>query len=145
MRWARLNPGQVPAGAALQLSKALHDGKTIQLDALAGSVVTLPPALGTGAKFRILERVAATSGAGHTIKVQNSTDVMVGGVMVGGTTTVLFPTAAASDTITLNRTTSGGATNGAFFDIEDVRAGVWSVVGQANGSGAVVTPFSATV
>lgn len=144
MRWARLNPGQVPAGSTLQLSKALHDGKTILLDTLTGSVVTLPPALGTGAKFRIFERIAATSNS-HIIKVQNSTDVMIGGVSIGGTTTVLFPTAPTSDTITMNRTTTGGATNGAFFDIEDIRPGFWSVVGQANGSGAVATPFSATV
>ncbi len=144
MRWARLNTVAVNAGSALQLSKAIHDGKMIHLDTLTGSVVTLPPALGTGARFRIFERIAATSNS-HIVKVQNSTDVMIGGISVGGTTTVLFPTVAASDTVTLNRTTSGGATNGAYMEFEDVRPGFWSVVGQANGSGAVSTPFSATV
>lgn len=144
MRLARLNPGFVPAGSAISLSKALHDGKTVFLDTLTGSVVTLPPALGSGCALRVFEKVAATSNA-HIIKVQNSTDVMAGAVTVSGTTTVMFPTAAASDTITLNRTTSGGATNGGWFEFMDVAPGLWAVRGLAFGTGAVVTPFSAAV
>lgn len=144
MRLARLNPGFVPAGSAIQLSKALHDGKTVFLDTLTGSVVTLPAALGSGCKIRVFERLAATSNS-HIIKVQNTTDVMVGGVMISGTTTVLFPTGATSDTITLNRTTTGGATNGGVFEFEDVAPGFWAVRGAAHGTGAVATPFSAGV
>ena len=144
MRLQKLNPGLVPAGSTIQLSKSLHDGKTIVLDTLTGSVVTLPAASGSQCKIRVFERIAATSNS-HIMKVQNTTDIMIGGVVVGGTTSVLFPTAATSDTITMNRTTTGGATNGAFFDFEDIAPGIWSVRGNANGSGAVATPFSATV
>lgn len=147
MRLARLNPGFVRAGSAISLSKALHDGKTVLLDTLTGSVVTLPPAAGTGAKIRVFELVAATSGAGHTVKVQNSVDVMAGMLDISLTTGVdgLFPTVPASDTIILNRTTSGGATNGGWMEFEDVAAGTWAVKGMVNGSGVLVTPFSATV
>lgn len=146
MRLAKLNPGFVRAGSAISLSKALHDGKTILLDTLTGSVVTLPPAAGTGAKIRVFELVAATSNS-HIVKVQNSVDVMAGMMDLSLTTGVdgLFPTVAASDTITLNRTTTGGATNGGWMEFEDVAAGTWAVKGMANGSGVLVTPFSATV
>jgi hypothetical protein len=144
MRLQKLNPGLVNAGSTLLLSKSLHDGKTILLDTLTGSVVTLPAATGSQCKIRVFEKTAATSNS-HKMQVQNSTDVMAGNVIVSGTTTVSFPTVAASDTITLNRTTTGGATNGGYFDFEDIAPGVWSIRGNANGSGAVATPFSAAV
>lgn len=145
MRLQKLNPGTVPVGSALTLSKAIHDGKTILLDTLTGSVVTLPPALGTGARFRFFESLAATSNS-HKIQVANSTDVMQGTLSVAATAGgTAFPTTSTSDTITLNRTTTGGATRGARVDVEDVAAGVWAVRGTVNGSGTVATPFSAAV
>lgn len=144
MRLVKLNPGTVAAGSTLQLSKALHDGKTILLDTLTGSVVTLPPAVGTGARFRFFEKLAATSNS-HIIKVQNAIDIMAGSIGVSSTVFNAFATGATSDTITLNRTTTGGATNGGYIDLEDVAPGVWSVRGIVNGSGTAATPFSATV
>ena len=144
MRLAKLNPGLVPAGTAISLSKSQHDGKTIMLDTLTGSTITLPAALGTQCKIKVVEKIAATSNS-HVIKVQNITDVMIGGVTVAGTTTAQFAPGASDDTITMNRTTTGGATKGAVFEFEDIAAGFWHVSGQANGSGAVATPFSATV
>lgn len=145
MRLAKLNPGTVLAGSTLSMSKALHDGKTVLLDQLAGSVVTLPASAGTGAKFRFFESLAATSNS-HKIQVQNSTDVMQGTLGVAATAGgTLFPTTATSDTITLNRTTTGGATRGASIEIEDIAVGVWRVNGTVNGSGTVATPFSAAV
>jgi acetamidase/formamidase len=146
MRIAKLNPGFVAAGSTLAASKALHDGKTILLDTLTGSVVTLPAATGSGCKIRVFEKIAATSNS-HKVQVQNSTDVMAGnmGVTLSTGVGVNFPTVAASDTVTLNRTTSGGATNGGHMDFEDIAAGIWSVRGQLNGSGVLVTPFSAAV
>jgi acetamidase/formamidase len=146
MRITRLNPGFVPAGSTLLLSKAIHDGKTVLLDTLTGSVVTLPKALGTGCKIRVFERIAATSNS-HIVKVKDNVDVMAGnmGVTLASGVGTNFPTVASSDTVTLNRTTTGGATNGGHMDFEDIAPGVWSVRGQVNGSGALATPFSATV
>jgi hypothetical protein len=147
MRLQRLNPGYVSAGSLLSLSKAIHDGKIILLDSLSGSVVTLPPALGTGAQFDFIEKVAATTNS-HIIKVANSVDVMIGTVVLSitaGGAANAYATVAASDTITLNRTTTGGATNGAKFSVRDVAPGIWSVEGCANASATPATPFSASV
>lgn len=146
MRLQKLNMGSVVMAAVQALSKGVHDGKTLILNALTGHTVTLPPAVGSGCKLRFLETVAATSNS-NIIKVANSTDVMIGHMLTSLASGVgtNFPTAATSDTITLNRTTTGGATNGEWIEFEDVAAGFWSVRGGLNGSGALATPFSATV
>jgi hypothetical protein len=147
MRLQRLNPGQVVLGAVQQLSKGVHDGKNLILNSLTGHVVTLPPAVGSGATLGFYETVAPTSGS-TIIKVANSTDVMIGSAEINagvtGTNTV-FPTTATSDTLTLNRTTSGGGTNGERVELTDIAAGFWSIRANLNGVGAGTTPFSATV
>lgn len=146
MRWAKLNPGMVTLAATHVLNKAEHDGKTLLLSVLTGHTITLPPATGSGNKIRLVETVAPTS-ATTVIKVANATDVMIGQARTALATGVgtTFPTVAASDTITLNRTTSGGASNGEQIVFEDVKAGFWAVNAMLNGSGVLVTPFSATV
>lgn len=146
MRLQKLNMGLVVMAAVQALSKGVHDGKTLILNALTGHTVTLPPAVGSGCKLRFLETVAPTSNS-NIIKVANSVDVMIGNLLTSlasgiGTN---FPTVAASDTVTLNRTTSGGASNGEWIEFEDVAAGFWAIRGSLNGSGVLVTPFSATV
>src|SRR3977135_2847308 len=67
----------IAAGTTLQCVEKLHEGKTILLDQLAGSTVTLPASVGNGAKYRFFISVVPTSN-NHIIKVQNSTDVMSG-------------------------------------------------------------------
>lgn len=149
MRLARLNSGYTPAGATLSLSKALHDGKLIKLNTAAGSIVTLPAALGTGFRARFLVTVLATSNS-HIIKVQNATDIMIGIIMGyrvdSGNAVLGFSPGAADDTITLNRTTTGSVKLGEWVDVEDILAGFWSVRGMLAATGAAfATPFSATV
>lgn len=149
MRLPRLNPGYVPAGATLSLSKALHDGKLVKLDTAAGSIVTLPPALGTGFRARFIVSLLATSNS-HIIKVQNATDIMIG-ILMGyrvdsGNAVLGFSPGASDDTITLNRTTTGSVKLGEYIDVEDIAAGFWSVRGMLSATGAAfATPFSATV
>lgn len=135
------------AGATRTLTHA-DAGKIIQLDTLAGSVVTLPAALGTGDEFGFVTSVVATSNS-HKVQVANATDVMSGAVTVvdnaDGTATS-FGCVAASDTITLNRTTSGSVKiGGDFFWVKDIKAGFWSVSGVLTGTGGEATPFSAAV
>lgn len=144
MRLEKLNAGNVVLAATQQLSKALHDGKYLLLTVLAGHTITLPAAQGSGATFYLIEQVAPTSNS-NIIKVQNSTDVMVGQVAVSGTTTASFAAGATDDTITENRTTTGGATRGGWLEILDLASGIWWVKGVLIGSGAVATPFSSTV
>jgi hypothetical protein len=147
MRWAKLNPARITlAAGAVSLNKATHDGAILILSALTGHTVTLPPAAGAGTRIRMVSTVAPTSNS-NIVKVQNAIDVMVGSArtsLASGVGTN-FPTAATSDTITANRTTTGGASNGEFYEFIDVAPGIWTVQAWLNGSGILATPFSATV
>jgi hypothetical protein len=146
MKLQRLNPPNVTLPAVATVSKAVHDGRNLILNQLAGHTITLPKAVGSSAVFRFITTVAPTSNA-NIIKVIDGVDVMVGGLNIStaaGTATT-FPTVATSDTVTLNRTTSGGASNGEVLVFEDIAPGIWFVSGMLNGSGAGTTPFSATV
>lgn len=141
---------QYTAGATLSATAATHAGKTILLSALAGSVVTLP-ALGTtsaGTRFRFIVSALATS-ASHKIQVANATDVMSGSILISdqdtaGTVTS-FVTASTSDTITLNRTTTGSVTKGEWVEVEDIGGNVWMVTGILTNTASGATPFSAAV
>lgn len=141
--------GFVAAGSTKTLTVAANGGQTIKLDTLTGSVVTLPAATGSGAKFRFLVTLLATSNS-HIVKVANASDTMIGlieGSRVDSGNAVLgFAAQATSDTITLNRTTTGSVTLGEWFECEDVATNVWAVAGVLSATGAAfATPFSATV
>jgi hypothetical protein len=150
MRLARLNPGFVTLDAVMSLSKAIHDGKTLLFTVLTGHVITLPPALGSGCRLRFVTRIAATS-VSNIIKVQNATDVMIGNLAIsiaaGGALSAFqaSPTVAGADTITMNRTTTGGAVAGDWIELEDIATGFWEVGGVLQGTAAPATPFTATV
>lgn len=137
----------VAAGSALTVTTA-HAGRLIQLDTLAGSTCTLPAATGTGNWYEFVVTVLATSNS-HIIKVANATDVMVGYVINQDTDTgnafTGFNTTTTSDTITLNRGTTGSVTVGERFRLRDVKTGVWTVEGYTTSTGSPATPFSATV
>lgn len=136
-----------PGGSARTLTAA-DAGKIIQLDTAAGTTITLPAANGTGNIYGFVTTVLATSNS-HKVQVANATDVMSGALTVvdnaDGTATS-FGCVAASDTITLNRTTSGSVKiGGDLFYVRDVKAGFWSVWGVIIATGSEATPFSAAV
>ncbi len=138
----------VLAGATLAVTVALHDGKIISLDQLAGSVCTLPAAAGTGAVFTFITGVLATSNS-HIIKVADASGLMAGVIVAGdnadGSATA-FATVADSDTITLNRSTTGSVRiGGDRIVLTDIATNVYSVSGCTIGTGGEATPFSATV
>jgi hypothetical protein len=123
-----------------------NTGAVVLLSRAAGITVTLPAALGYGSVFEFLVNTTVTSNS-DIIKVANSTDVMTGVCVAaqdGGDTVVAFETAASSDTITLNGTTTGGI-KGDRIILKDVAAGLWSVNIVMSGTGTEATPFSATV
>lgn len=135
------------ANAAHTITAEDHDGRTLLFDRAAGVTATLPAAIGSGAKFRFVIKTVATSNS-HIVKVANATDVMVGFAHVAqdaGDTSVTFETAVDSDTITLNRTTTGSTQKGEWIELEDIAAGVWAVRMQVAATGTEATPFSATV
>jgi hypothetical protein len=139
--------GDFTAGGSARTLTAFDAGKTIQLDTAAGTTITLPAALGTGNEYYFVTTVIATSNS-HVIQVANATDVMTGALIVvdnaDGTATT-FGTVAASDTITLNRTTTGSVKIGERICVKDVKAGYWSVWGVVIATGTEATPFSAAV
>ena len=88
----------------------------------------------------------------YVIKVADATDTIDGSVIVtndssaGGTASVIsWPTVAASDTITLDGTTTGGVQIGDYVLLTDIATNQYTVSGLLNASGTEATPFSASV
>ena len=133
--------------ASTTLTQDVHDGQTLLMGASGAALTfTLPAAAGTGAKFKFVVSVVNTSN--YVIQVANSTDVMGGGIIMGADTAGganVWSTAASSDTITLNGTTTGGVSIGDTIEVEDIKSGFWRVTGHVQGSGTEATPFSAAV
>jgi hypothetical protein len=140
-------PALVAGGATLTMTAASHAGKTIALDTAAGSIITLPTSSGGGAVYKFLVTVTATSNS-HIIKVGNTTDEFRGFVVQDAseaTAPNIWWAADNDDTITLNRTTTGLAAQGEYFEIVDAVAGHFYVRGYSQANGTEATPFSATV
>ena len=137
----------IAAGGTLTLTAATHSGRTIALDTAAGSVVTLPASSGGGAIYRFLVTVTATSNS-HVIQVANATDEMRGYVIQDAseaTAPNIYWAADNDDTITLNRTTTGLAAQGEYFELVDGTSGVFFVRGYSQANGIEATPFSNAV
>lgn len=133
--------------ASTTITAEQHDGQTLLMGASGAALTfTLPAASGTGAKFKF--RVSVVNTSNYVIQVANSTDVMAGGVIMcndSDSSVSGWETVAASDTITLNGTTTGGVNKGDWIELEDIASGVWGVAGTITGSGTEATPFSAAV
>lgn len=128
--------------ATLALDEDTHAGTTVLLNKADGITVTLPTSVGKGANYKFF--VGTTFTSNGVIQV-TTTDIMQGGVSVStdaGGVTIL--TAATSDTLTMNGSTTGGL-KGSFVEFEDVSAGIWKVSGFLVSTGAEATPFSAAV
>ncbi len=133
-------------GSTLTLTSA-SDSKTIMLDTLAGTVVTLPAASGSGVRFKFVVSAAATSNS-HIVKVANASDTFKGVILTlsDNSAAVLgYAAGASDDTITLNRGTTGSTIVGEWIEVEDIKANVWAVRGITASTGTEATPFSATV
>lgn len=137
------------SGGTITITQALHDGKTILFDTAAGTVMTLPAATGTGAKFRCVVSILATSNS-HVLQCVG-TDMMQGacGIIDTDTADATIQFAAlvgdTFDTVTMNRTTTGLGAPGDYVEVEDIVAGVYAVRGVIRANGAVATPFSSAV
>lgn len=130
--------------ATLAVAEAAHDSKVVTLNRAGGIAVTLPAATGSGTKLMFVTGTTFTSSA--TIKVTGN-DTMTGSAVVlqdAGDTVVGFETAADSDTITFNGTTTGGL-KGDSVELIDIAADLWWVRVRSTATGTEATPFSATV
>ncbi len=145
-----MSGGLVTLTGNTTLTAATHAGRTLLLGEVGGNAAltaTLPAASGTGDKYRFVVTVVNTSN--YLIKVVGN-DVMYGNVITNSTVATPdlgqpWPTAADSDTITMNGTTTGGVAIGDWIELQDIAADTWAVTGLTTSSGTVATPFSATV
>lgn len=135
----------IPVTASRTLTRS-DVGAPIVVNAAAGLTLTLPASSGSGDDFEIVIGTSVTSNS-VIVRVANGTDVMRGVAMNAadaGDTIVAFETAAASDTITMNGTTTGGLVGDRIL-LKDIAAGFWQVQVIGAATGAEATPFSATV
>jgi len=145
-RWNDVSGRLVAGGSALTVTIA-HEGRLIALDTASGTTITLPDATGSGAIYRFLVTVTATSNS-HIIQVANATDEMRGFVIQDSDTATapnIWWAADNDDTITLNRSTSGLAAQGEYFELVDATSDHWFVRGYSQASGTEITPFSNAV
>jgi len=136
----------VTVDADVTLTAASHAGRTMLLDVASGATVTLPAASGTGNVYKFFVKTTVTSND-YIIQVASADDTMAGVAVVandGGATASIFETVAASDTITLDGSTTGGILGGQ-VELQDVASGVFSVVVRGAATGTEATPFSAAV
>jgi hypothetical protein len=97
----------------------------------------------SGARYEFILMADATGD--HVIQVTGD-DTMMGVAYLGNDSAAssCFYTAATTDTITLNGTTTGGL-KGARILIDDVAADTYAVMIYSEASGVEATPFSAAV
>lgn len=138
------NFGAVTITASTTLRPDAHGGVPVVLNAAAGLTITLPASTGSGVEFEVIVGTTVTSNS-YVIQVANSSDVMMGVLGVATDAAgVNVPTAATSDTITMNGSTTGGVL-GSRVVLRDAAANKWAVSGALVSTGAEATPFSAAV
>jgi hypothetical protein len=140
-------------GSTITLTSA-SSGKITNLDTAAGTTVTLPAATGTGNIYRFIVTVLATSNS-HKIQVASGTDFFIGilselsddspPTVKGWAAANSGTVSTNSDTITLNRSTTGSTIVGEWIEVCDVTTATWHVKGLVAGTGTEATPFSAAV
>jgi hypothetical protein len=153
----------IDADSSTSLTVATHAGRIVHNDAAGAVTYTLPAVNATadsgvagpgpsldnlsnvGATFTIINSITKTGDL--VVQVANSTDVMSGGAFYiddSSDNVVGFETVAASDTITLNGTDTGGVTY-AKIVCTVLGTGLWSVSVHTGCTGTPATCFSAAV
>lgn len=135
------------------LTAESHGGRTLVVNKLDGITLTLPPATGSGVKFRIVIGATLTSGT-FVLRTASASDVMRGRAIVAhvaADTHNTFETAntgviaTESDTMTWNRTTTGVGTIGDEVEVEDILTPIWAITALPVATTPATTPFSAAV
>lgn len=131
--------------ASLTITAAAHAGQTIVSNLAGAQTFTLPAASGSGNRYMVI--VQTTKTGDLVIQAASASDIMTGTATLaadGGDTSVVFATAADTDTVTLDGTTTGGIA-GASVELIDIASGKWWVRVLSDASGSEATPFSAAV
>lgn len=129
--------------ATIAVNDDAHLGMPIVLNRAAGCTATLPAATGSGNKYEFIGAVDAT---GDQVIQVTGDDTMAGVAFLGNDSAgaSCFYTAATSDTITLDGSTTGGL-KGWRVECRDIAADTWAVLVMSEASGTEATPFSAAV
>lgn len=134
----------IPYTASVSLTKDNNSQAWTNVSAAAGMTVTLPASAGTGEVYSVFALTTVTSND-YIIQVANATDVIQGGVSISTDIAgITMLTAATTDTITMNGSTTGGLI-GSWVTLTDVSAGFWALDGFLKSTGTEATPFSAAV
>ena len=141
--------GVVEVDSTDTITRHEHGNRIIPLtETGAAGSYTLPDAIGSGDVYEFV--VGAVNTSNHVIRVSDGDHVMYGQIITCSTEdspdlAQPWPTAADSDTITLNGTTTGGQAVGNRIVLTDIATNKWMVHGVTTTSGTQVTPFSADV
>ena len=129
--------------ATVSITDEAHVGQRVIFNRAAGVTATLPEATGSGNRYEFIGAVDASGS--QIIKVVGN-DTMAGVAYLGNDSAgaSCFYTAATSDTITLDGSTTGGL-KGWRVVCDDIAADTWAVMVMSEASGTEATPFSATV
>lgn len=127
---------EILAGATITLSQALHDGVTVAMPAVCA--VTLPASTGSGSRFKLYQKVAATA---VTITATAADMYGVAWFLSDNAAAVLAYEAAGSTIITMAGSVNGGR-KGAIVEIEDVATNLLLVRVMSAATGTEASPFS---
>jgi hypothetical protein len=144
---AALNPQPVTITGAIALTAALHVGRPLFLDAVAGGQIDLPAATGSGNTYRANVITALTSAAWVFRTSASAGDRFAGAVFIddSGDTAALaaaacFPAGASDEVLTMAFSATLG-TIGAYVEFIDIKTGVWQVRGFLGSSLDPATPW----
>ena len=144
---AALNPAPVTITGAITLSNALHVGRPLLLNAVAGGLITLPAATGSGDTYD-LNVIASLTSAAWIFRTNVATgDRFTGGVEIDDTgdtaalaAAAFFPAGASDEVLTLAFAATLG-TIGTYVTLRDIASGIWQVRGYLGGSVDPATPW----
>jgi hypothetical protein len=131
-----------PATTTFTATQANASGRVVQVAPTAGLAITLPAATGSGNNYEF-DVTATVAGGNLTIDAKPGGAVYSGYASQNKPGTGLTTTATAANTnlLTFNGTTSGGIA-GDVIELIDSAVNVWSLFINGQYSGVFATPFS---
>lgn len=133
-----------PATTTLTLTAAAHGNRRLNIASTAGLAITPPAATGSGIAYTFFVSATLTGGSfTFDAKAGNASDLIAGIAFQNKTGTGLTttPTAATTNLLTLNGTTTGGIL-GDLIQLIDVGTHAWNLLIIGQYTGTFATPFS---
>lgn len=139
-----ISPLPQAVGATLTITDSMS-GRPILLDTAAGSVATLPPATGSGSKYRFIVSTTVTSNS-HKVLAASVSDFITGIAMgyTGSTAKIFGSNGATNHSLQMPSagTNPSGGFIGDYFELIDIGANLWECSGMYQAGVTPTTPFS---